>query len=155
MKIEDVIDDVQCPGCVCGNNTKECDKVKIETVQNVGGPFQRCTGHVPGTSMGIPGVLLTRLFLGLPKGFNRFQNKDTMIRIWMNGPPTWDDLNVPVWASMYQSEGVSEPYLLVRTYMPRVETSVVDVILNGKIEDAVTDSGHKAIDVSELRKEID
>jgi hypothetical protein len=54
---------LQCPGCVCGSNT-DCGVYR----QGVHG---QCEAHVPGTSMGIPGVGIVTFALGFPKGFCR------------------------------------------------------------------------------------
>ena len=137
----EMIEEFQCPGCVCGYRTSDCKAFKPEVDEGMA----RCLGHVTGTS--ISGI--GRIALGLPKGFCRtgFQeNGKPFIRLW-EGPKSaeWDRCNIAVWAM--ESDG----YLFVRTFMPRLNMSVVDVIKDGKREDLCP----QAIDVGEFIDEID
>jgi len=144
MTHEEVIDNFQCPGCVCGVNTKDCSKVAIER-----DTYARCTSHVLGIAISGIGSIA----LGLPKGFNRpgweyFANRSAnqmLIRCWTEGThPSWDHLNVPVWA--FEKDG----FLFVRTYMPRTNRTAVDVIEKGTLALCP-----QAIDVGKFYDEID
>lgn len=122
-------------------------------------PGDSCVGHVLGTGLfgGIGSIAL-----GMPKGFNRPGPADEpgdqhmarprarntmMIRLHISpadAPTKWDRFNIPVWAL------VLDGALFVRTYMPRVNATAVDVIHGGTL-DMVPD----AIDVGEFYDEID
>jgi len=145
MTHEEMIDEFQCPGCVCGTNTKNCEHVKVEKH----GDYAQCTAHVLGTVL----MPIGNIALGLPKGFNRpgweFIPKRTsnqmVIRNWTDGTkPDWDKLNIPVWAM--EKDG----FLFVRTYMPRVNLTAVDVIEKGTLALCP-----QAIDVGQFYNEID
>jgi len=116
-----MIEDFQCPGCVCGSNT-ECDSCLFFDNFGFG-----CKGHVAGTVFSPGG----KIFLGLPKGFNKVgpihADHPSPIRLWENGKdPEWDKFNVPVW---YMEES---GYLFVRTFCPRINTTYIDIL---QIED--------------------
>ena len=136
-----MIEEFQCPGCVCGHNI-ECERFLL---QETNGYFW-CDGHVPGTRL--LGSRSPRMCIGLPRGFCRFSEKDPreqIMRLWVNGSnPKWDNLNIAVWAMEWNG------YLFVRTYMPRVDISVVDVVKNGTLEMIPN-----AIDVSEFWDSIE
>ena len=139
-----MVEKFQCPGCVCGSDTK-CGKFCWDA------EWQRCVSHVLGTMVGLGNSIA----LGMPKGFNKpgFNlSKDPMlaysqmlIRLWP-GPEiqTWDHLNVAVWAM--EQDG----FLFVRTYCPRINVGYVDVIQGGTLELVPN-----AIDVSKFIGEID
>ncbi len=140
-----MIEEFQCPGCVCGSGT-DCGAFKL---QQSNGSFC-CTGHVAGTSVATTHGPAT-FFLGLPKGFDRLgpvENKAERalnIRLWPKGAkPDWDKLNMAVWA--LEKDG----YLFVRTYMPRVNHPLVDVIEGGTLALCP-----QAINVGEFIDEID
>lgn len=126
MTNEEMVKEFQCPGCVCGISPKDCEKYKPTAESGF-----RCENHVLGTViLPMPG----NIALGLPKGFNRpgweYGAKTTanqmLIRCWVAGThPDWDQFNVAVWA--LEKDG----FLFVRTFMPRVNWSAVDVIENG------------------------
>jgi hypothetical protein len=139
-----MIEKFQCPGCVCGLNTTKCDKFNIE---DLGRNSFQCSGHVVGTR--ILGVRSNLLVLGLPKGFNRVgnqnQEKGSIVRLHLNPEKTlFDKFNVAVWAM--EEKG----YLFVRTFVPRLNETHIDVIKKGTLA-LVT----KAIDVSEFIDDID
>lgn len=139
-----MIEEFQCPGCVCGSDIK-CGAFELGRTNGV-----CCKGHVPGTMI----VGVGSILLGMPRGFNRvgdwrgeggFTKGDTRIRLFTKGNmPEWNDLNVPVWAM------VEEGYLYVRTYLPRVNRTFVDVVEGGTLELVP-----KAIDVGKFKEEID
>ena len=126
MTNEEMVKEFQCPGCVCGNDPADCTAYKPATDSGF-----RCEGHVLGTIiMPMPG----NIALGLPKGFNRpgweyiakRPSNQMLIRLWTEGThPDWDHFNVAVWA--LEKDG----FLFVRTYMPRVNRTAVDIIEKG------------------------
>lgn len=142
-----MIEEFQCPGCVCGGQIKDCDAFTLERGSE-GFNWFRCSGHVAGTRM-YPGG---RFVLGLPKGFCKVGELDkeahgatTNIRLWRKGTkPVWDRCNVPVWA-------MEKDFLFVRTYMPRVNIATVEVIEGGRRAELCPQS----IDVAEFLGEID
>jgi hypothetical protein len=82
-----------------------------------------------------------------PVGFTRYSKGKSFrsIRLWPEGKsPEWDRFNVPVWAM--EKEG----YLFVRTYLPRLNESYIDVIERGTL-----DMVPGAINVGEFIDEID
>ncbi|MFO0939852.1 MAG: hypothetical protein U0930_03715 [Pirellulales bacterium] len=139
-----MVEQFQCPGCVCGGDTK-CGKFKWDA------EWQRCVSHVLGTMFGLGNWVA----LGMPKGFNKpgfdFAQEPAvvyskmLIRLWP-GPevPNWNHLNIPVWALM------QDGFLFVRTYCPRINVGYVDVIQGGALELVPN-----AIDVSKFIGEID
>ena len=136
-----MVEEFQCPGCICGSDT-ECGSFKYDD------GWKRCTGH---TMLGLGNVIA----LGLPKGFNRpgwdFEKKEPTcrskmeIRLWPKGEyPEWNHLNVPVWGM--EQEG----FLFVRTFCPRINVSYVDVV-----EDETIDLIPNAINVAAFIDDID
>jgi hypothetical protein len=95
------------------------------------------------------GIRSGLLCLGLPKGFCRVaghkDKSEPHVRIFPKGStPEWDDFNVPVWAM------VRDNFLFVRTFMPRIDGTVVDVVEGGTL-----DLVPKAIDVGKFVDEMD
>lgn len=140
-----MVERFQCPGCVGGGDTK-CGRYVPDTSR--GG--HRCSGHVIGTVI-MPGV--GHIALGMPRGFNRPGLDDSRkqtrnafdVRLFTSGTaPTWDRLNVPVWAMEH------EGCLFVRTYQPRLNVAFVDVV-----EDGTLALVPNAIDVGQFYNEID
>jgi hypothetical protein len=144
MTFEEMVEEFQCPGCVAGSNTK-CGAFKPDAER------MRCDGHVLGTMIGLGNSFA----LGLPRGFckpgvdwdakpPRARNK-IHIRLWTREThPEWNHLNVPVWAM------VQDGFLFVRTYSPRINEGVVDVIEAGDLSMVP-----QAIDVSKFIGDID
>jgi len=120
-QVQVVIEKYQCVGCVCGSNIS-CYKPRTLGVG--------CSKHCAGTS--IAGI--GRVFLGLPKGFNRLGNQDTLIPFVFESHEQqeaefpYDSLNVPVWK---HKDG---DVVIVRGYQPRVNTGFIHIIMNGDIE---------------------
>ncbi len=143
-----LIEEFQCPGCVCGSDTS-CGIFEIANENS-----NRCGGHVLGTMMGLGNSVA----LGLPSGFNKpgiaYDNsskeslgaRNTMdIRFWLKGNhPDWDDLNLPVLA--LEKDG----FLFVRTFAPRINVCWVDVIQAGELKLVPN-----ALDVSKFIDQID
>lgn len=126
MNIKQMIGKFQCPGCVCGSSTN-CGKYQSDEK-----PGDMCENHVLGTYLGGVG----HFALGLPAGFNRsgycLEKKNTHNKIYLRffaagTLPEWDVFNIPVWAK------AEDGFLFVRTYMPRINGSYVDVIEGGDI----------------------
>jgi len=150
-----IISYAQCPGCVGGYNAFDCTSLQFVEHTDAGRTFFRCDKHVPGTYHTTMGKLL----LGLPRGFcrlgfhwdaflhteNRTQEAG-FIRLWeKDQAPEFNKFNVPVWALEH------EGYLFIRTYMPRVNWTIVDVIEDGKRQEICPNS----IDVSQFYDEMD
>jgi hypothetical protein len=121
--IVEMVEEFQCPGCVCGVDTK-CGQYKYDV------DHQTCMSHVLGTSV----LGIGNFALGLPRGFCKsgvdyeFKSRNKMhIRLWTGKHPIWDNLNIAVWAM--EKDGT----LFVRTYSPRVNYACVDVIDGGTL----------------------
>lgn len=63
---EKMIEDLQCPGCVCGHNLS-CGSYSLEEFDD----YFRCSSYSCGTFM-VGGDF--KIALGFPRGFNRIQN---------------------------------------------------------------------------------
>jgi hypothetical protein len=140
---EDLIKEFQCPGCVCGINPGECEKFEFLELDG----HVRCEGHVAGTRL--MGVRSSLMCIGLPKGFNRVaghkDKSEPHMRMFPKGVvPDWNKFNVATWAM--EKDG----FLFVRTFMPRVDITVVDVVEGGTM-----DMVPGAVDVGEFVDEID
>lgn len=129
---EKLIEQYQCPGCVCGSKPKGCPSYKPKSISWAGAEGVTCEGHVIGTRMG-----LIPFALGLPKGFcrpgvdpvTREPVTKMLIRLWPFGQvPRWDKFNVPVWGMEYGGA------VFVRTYMPRNNLTAVDVLESASIK---------------------
>lgn len=133
----EMIEEYQCCGCTLGSDTN-CGSFNYNLDR---GAFC-CKSHSAGTFIGGIG----RVVLGLPRGFTRVGHSEgQLVRMWIAGKyPDWDKFNVPVWA--LEQDG----YLFVRTFMPRINQSLVDVIKDGKL----TICPH-AIDVSKFYDDMD
>ncbi len=118
-----MVEDIQCPGCVCGSNTK-CGSFDLKEIDP---GVWTCEGHVLGTVISRIG----KVILGCPKGFNRIGPveqktyvrlidyillKEHIIKHW--GEP-W---NVAVWKVQFKG------YIFVRTFLPRKNVCFIDVI---------------------------
>lgn len=152
LKLREMIETYLCPGCVFGSDV-ECGAYKAPRY------YSGCVGHVLGTflSGGIGSIAL-----GMPKGFNRPgpadepgdqhmtcpRHRNTMtIRLHVSPTddlPEWNRLNVPVWAL------VRDGALFVRTYMPRINATAVDVVQGGTL-----DLVPGAVNVGDFYDEID
>jgi len=124
-----MIDEFQCPGCIHGVNTTECEKFEKRDDGTLA-----CKNHRPSTFIGGIG----RIALGLPKGFNRCgtmewpETPHCFIRLYEKPKDRteYNKFNMPVWAM--EKDG----FLFVRCYSPRVNWTFVDVIQGGKLEHA-------------------
>ena len=140
--MKNLVEKFQCPGCVCGSNTK-CGSYNYDSGE------YRCVSHVLGTSFGIGNLIA----LGMPKGFNKpgftedkkYAKNQMDIRLWEKGTfPNWNHSNIPVWAM--EKEG----FLFVRTFAPRINFAWVDVIEGGSL-----DLCPDAVNVAKFIDEID
>lgn len=154
----ELIEHFQCPGCVAGMDVT-CGACKVQIDYGI-----NCRGHVTGTHIGLGNPVA----LGLPKGFHKpgfhwddkaqdFRHNNQMnIRIWEKGTaPSWDNLNIPVWALSGDDPCLGtatdyQGYLFVRTYSPRVNVGYVDVIEGGTL-----DMVPQAINVGEFYEDFD
>lgn len=119
----------QCLGCMRGSDTN-CGTYKPNDLN--GGS---CLSHVLGTSE----IGIGLFALGFPKGFNRpgvtwddsgrlqSQHKMEVRFSDVSEPTVFDKFNVAVWAIEYEGD------LLVRTYAPRVNRTVLDVVRGGTL----------------------
>lgn len=150
-KARQMVEEFICPGCVNGSDTL-CGKWKQPASQKYPGV---CMNHTLGTH--VMGVGL--IALGLPKGFNRpgWDHVDEewkcghkmIINCWpkdsgIDWDNHWDKFNIPVWGM--EKDG----HLFVRTYRPRTNMSVLDVIEGGTL-----DLVPVAIDVSKFIDDMD
>jgi hypothetical protein len=116
-----MIEKFQCPGCaVDERGDNGCLKMQSDS------DGLCCKNHVIGTFIMGTG----HIALGLPKGFSlpgfcssRKTKNKIDIRLWPKGSCfEWDLLNIPIWA--FEEDG----YIFVRTFAPRVNFGIVDVI---------------------------
>lgn len=143
-----MIEEFQCPGCVCGSNTK-CGNFRKESWGN----GFRCVNHVPGTTL-FPGG---RIFLGMPKGFNkvgpRYQEGEaTPPIVLFSSPedmPMYDFLNVPVWG--LEQDG----YLFLRVYSPRINFGMIHVCKDATLNDIKGPAGCVPFDIRDDLEDID
>lgn len=142
-----LIAEFQCSGCVGGISPDDCEKFRLDEMNG----WCTCGKHVPGTRL--LGVRSSLMCLGLPKGFCRVaghkDESEPHVRIFpkVNGEAHkghWNKFNIAVWAM--EKDG----FLFVRTYMPRVDVTVVDVIEGGTLEMVPG-----AVNVGEFVNEID
>jgi hypothetical protein len=151
MTRDEMVKEFVCPGCVLGPNAMEgCPQYKPGEY-NIG-----CTSHVLGTLL----LPLGNIALGLPKGFNRpgycqlekRTHNQMEIRVWPtdalpSGHFNW--LNLPTWA-LYK-DGCT----FVRTYSPRTNRSIVDVIEGHIPERAFADGVKIGYNVTDRIEEYD
>jgi hypothetical protein len=120
------IEEYQCSGCVCGSDI-ECGKFKKDGSLNIA-----CSAHVAGTR-GSPHI--GRFFLGMPKGFNRIGEQDTLsIHIFttqddQNTQREYDHFNLPIWKQKNDSG-----HIFIRGYVPRLNQGFLHIILAGNYE---------------------
>ena len=117
--MKDLISTYQCPGCMQGPEPESCPAFR----QGESG----CLGHCVGTL----GFGQGRLFLGLPKGFNRLgTSKSDTFQIYESAA-AFDDaidpdkavFNVVVWKYLDENGNT-----LIRLYSPRINYGCAMVI---------------------------
>ena len=113
--IKKAIENYQCPGCVVG-----CD---ISCFKPHNGGIG-CGKHLAGTMI-YP--IAGKIFLGLPKGFNRLGSFDSMIpRIYEKcSTDQYDPLNIPAWKYFDAEQGCT----IVRGMSPRINKPFLDIFL--------------------------
>ncbi len=149
-----MVEAYQCPGCTNGTNT-QCGAFKLDTEAT--GGF-RCVSH----SAGIARLGVGTFALGMPKGFDRLKLVDSRgmnhpdrygNHIRLHADPSqiksdfWNKFNLPVWAM------VADGVLYVRTYVPRLDWTYIDVVRGGTL-DLIPDELN-AVNVSEFYDDID
>ncbi len=115
----------QCPGCVCGHKPSTCASLKKEDGYG-------CKNHCAGTII----EKIGKIFLGMPKGFNRlgpynsmklyiFKDWESFLKIHNR----YDEFNIPFWKYIDDKGN-----LMVRGFMPRINEPFIHIILNCTIE---------------------
>ena len=94
MTPEEMIKKFLCPGCVSGEDCLDIQLIKFNDEQT----GFNCLNYCAGTRI----LGLGKIFLSMPKGFNRVGNNPAVeVRLFLEGnKPIWDNLNVPVWAAL-------------------------------------------------------
>lgn len=113
--VKEIVEKYQCLGCVCGNDIS-CYEKDYDTVG--------CSRHVAGTLLSDIG----RIFLGMPKGFNRLGLCDkTKITIFENFEDGWgyNMYNVPVWKYLDKNGNT-----IVRGICPRVNWPWIHIFID-------------------------
>lgn len=126
-KIEKAINEYQCPGCSVGPYLKNgCTSFEKRSWS------ESCDSHSAGTSIG----LNTKIFLGMPKGFNRtgvglgdecrlkLDIFNSFEDVWEKDGNPYDQFNIPVWKHLDKNGNT-----LVRGLSPRNNAPFLHVIL--------------------------
>lgn len=112
MQIKEAVEAYQCPGCVCGSDTK-CGEYSLDS--------NSCAKHVVGT-----GSQYHKFFLGLPTGFcNVGLDTNNLLSIFKTFEQGWGYtmFNLPVWK--YLKDG----HTFVRGLCPRVNYPFIHIFL--------------------------
>lgn len=121
-KIKNAIEQYQCTGCAFGSDTSCYEK-------NILGGIG-CGKHSAGT-MVFPGI--GRVFLGMPKGFNRTGEqsklKPFIFEKFEGSGWEYDFYNIPVWKHL-----TKDGYTLVRGMLPRRNEPFLHVFLENCID---------------------
>jgi hypothetical protein len=136
-KLKVAIEEYQCSGCISGHNT-EC----FEPCHTGIG----CGKHYAGTHV-MP--IVGKIFLGLPKGFNRLgHNNDDMKPFIFNDLKDWGEynkFNVPVWKHLDKNGNT-----IVRGLQPRLNVPFLHIILKNALTEIncelITDMDLKDMD---------
>jgi hypothetical protein len=120
-KFKLAIEEYQCSGCISGCNIS-CFK------PNVHGGIG-CGEHYSGTIISFIG----KIFLGMPKGFNRLGNheklKPNIYDTYESSEWKYDIFNIPVWK--YLSK---DGHTFVRGIMPRRNETFIHIFLENCID---------------------
>ena len=121
MENAEIIKEYQCPGCLVGEENYKCFKISK-------GKSISCDKHIAGTII-FPGI--GKIFLGMPKGFNRLGEQKIKIEIYKtqkNQEIQWgyDKFNVPIWK--HQNK---KGHIFIRGYQPRLNKGFLHIILKG------------------------
>lgn len=134
--IKNAVETYQCPGCVCGHD--------ISCYQNSKSIGFECSKHVPGTTI-FPTI--GRIFLGMPKGFNRQGPYGDMVLCMFNDPKEYgyDKFNIPCWKYLDEHGNT-----LVRGLRPRLNESFLHVIIGSHLDEIncleITDKDREEMD---------
>ena len=115
--IKSAVEAYQCPGCVVGCDI-ECYEKSVCS--------SSCQKHVAGTTI----LGLGKIFLGMPKGFNRlgqcdkleveiFTNLDEGNRLW-----SYNKLNVPIWKHRNKLG-----HTFIKGICPRINKTFIHIFL--------------------------
>lgn len=115
--IKNAVEKYQCPGCVCGSDISCFEAMSYS---------KGCGRHVAGTLL-MPHI--GKIFLGMPKGFNRIGKGEATIRIFEEYEDNYNVWNVAVWKYLSKDN-----HTFVRTLCPRTNTAFVDVFLKNCID---------------------
>ncbi len=122
-EIKKVIENYQCPGCVCGS-----DIGCFESSDNL-----ECGKHVAGTTI-FPAV--GRIYLGMPTGFNRV-SENMKINIFQSPAKGWGfgqygygKYNVAVWKYLDEHGNT-----IVRGLSPRINSLFLHVFIGDHMDD--------------------
>ncbi|MFA5207516.1 MAG: hypothetical protein WC428_02550 [Candidatus Paceibacterota bacterium] len=119
--IKKAIEEYQCSGCITGMNT-EC----FEAANSGCG----CGKHYAGTMI-LPGI--GKIFLGMPKGFNRLGEIKDMKPFIFEDLKNWGEYNkynVPVWKYLDKNGNT-----IVRGLQPRLNAPFIHIILKNCINE--------------------
>ena len=156
MQHDEMIKEYQCPGCMYGPDPASCSEFE----KSFYGEGAYCKKHVLGTNALISHGFI-KFALGLPKGFNRPGYTDTrggyrstmrialvmQIDAALYTATAWDKFNIPVWYL------VKDGVMFVRTFSPRVNNGIVEVIEGGSPD--MFPEQFTVIDVAEFYDAID
>lgn len=125
-KVSSAVERYQCSGCISGSDTS-CFKLNPAT-GGIG-----CGKHLAGTA--ISGV--GKVFLGLPKGFNRLGHLEKMKPIIFNNFTeftesdwgSYEKFNIPVWKHLDEYGNT-----LVRGLMPRRNEPFLHIFLENCLD---------------------
>lgn len=119
LLIKNVIEEYQCPGCVCGSDIKCYAK----------GENLECSKHVAGTM----GFGVGSFFLGMPRGFCRigFIKKKKM-KLLIFEKPQWgyDMFNIPVWKHLDKKGNT-----IIRGVSPRVNWPFLHIFIGDHLKE--------------------
>lgn len=126
IRVKKAIERYQCSGCISGSDTS-CFK-ENEIAGGVG-----CGKHLSGTTI----IGIGKVFLGLPKGFNRLGRLGDMKPIIFNnfkefsesGWGSYEKFNRPVWKHLDEHGNT-----LVRGLMPRRNEPFLHIFLENCID---------------------
>jgi len=128
--IKNAIEEYQCSGCVSG-----CDIKCFQSNSNVGCGVG-CGKHLAGTII----LSIGKIFLGMPKGFNRLGSYNDMKPYifekfddcgWYNHNDCNNDckFNIPVWKYLNENG-----HTLVRGISPRTNSPFIHIFLENCID---------------------
>ena len=134
-RIKNAVEGYQCPGCVGGSDISCYKKSEQNDLS--------CSKHCAGTTL-LPFV--GRIFLGMPKGFNRLGRVDDMKISIFEKPEDFEfnHLNVPVWKLLDKNGNT-----FVRGLSPRINNPFIHIYLGDYMKDI------DCIDIEPYLKDMD